>query len=260
MSRSPHADVWTLRPLTRTRRSDGAVYRREATVDAQIGALCRRSDRARRAELTRDSAHGDADRLQEETLVYGLREYAARGDMDTAWAIAETLTARVTRHIARQLAKWRLSPEDADDCTRDLFAALYDALFDTSEAAEFWEVRFWVCLDRRLWNLIEKRQGAADAVLSESGESADGDELESRLLRIADDGARPDVLLERQAALALLTDNERMAVYLKCIEGLPEESDDPERVTVAKLLGVTGRSVRNYLRRAEAKLIGWQQQ
>ena len=48
-------------------------------------------------------------------------------------------------------------------------------------------------------------------------------------------------------------------MYLCRVEGLPEESEDPERVTAAKILGVTGRSVRNYLRRAEAKLREWQQ-
>ena len=41
------------------------------------------------------------------------------------------------------------------------------------------------------------------------------------------------------------------------IEGLPEESEDPKRQTIAKILGVTGRSVRNYLRRAEQKLREW---
>jgi len=50
---------------------------------------------------------------------------------------------------------------------------------------------------------------------------------------------------------------ERQAVYLKYIEGLPEESDDPTRQTIAKILGVTGRSVRNYLRKAERKLQEW---
>ena len=121
-------------------------------------------------------------------------------------------------------------------------------------------MRFWVCLDRRLWNLIEKRQTRADSVQAESGESEDGEEREALFSRIADTAPGPETLMQHQGAVARLTDNERMAVYLKFIEGLPEESDDPERVTVSKLLGVTGRSVRNYLRRAEAKLREWEQQ
>ena len=138
---------------------------------------------------------------------------------------------------------------------------LSDALFDTESGGEFWEVRFWVCLDRRLWNLVEKRQGALDVQLREA-EAPSGIELgeaESLLARLTDPAPGPEALAERNSAMAILTETERLAVFLKYVEGLPEESDDPERVTAAKILGVTGRSVRNYLRRAEEKLIQWQQ-
>lgn len=189
--------------------------------------------------------------------MYALREFAARGDDEAAWEIAQILTERIGGHVARQIARWRLSSEDADDCVRDLFAVLFDALFDRSAAAEFWEVRFWVCVDRRLWNLVEKRQATADALTEDTDRNDEGDALESRLQRIADDAAGPEELAQRQAALAILTENERLAVYLKVVEGLVEESDDPDRMTIARMLGVSGRSVRNYLRRAETKLEEW---
>lgn len=253
----PSHAPWRPRALTRTRRDDGALYRREETVEREILSLCRLPDRQRRDELTRDH-HRVADRRwREETLVYALREYARCGDDEAAWQIAEILTERIGGHVARQIARWRLSPEDADDCVRDLYAVLFDALFDRSSSAEFWEVRFWVCVDRRLWNLVEKRQATTDAVADEFGETSEGDALESRLLRIADDSAGPEERAQRNAALALLADHERMAIYLKYVEGLVEESDDPERMTIARMLGVSGRSVRNYLRRAEAKLQEW---
>lgn len=246
---------WKILPLTRTKKETGERYQREADVEKQLQWLGTLSPRARQAALLADTPAGDPSRLREETLVVALRTYARCGDDALAWSLAELLLSRVSGHIARQLSKWRMPPEDADDVTRDLFSVLFDALFSRDESAQFWEVRFWVCLDRRLWNLCEKRQAQLDARQPESAETVEsGDEL---LLRIADLGPSPESLTEQRVAMESLSETERLAVYLKYIEGLPEESEDPTRVSVAKLLGVTGRSVRNYLRRAEKKLREW---
>ena len=249
---------WVYRKLTRTRKDDGSLYQRERRVEEEIVQLCGLSPRARKERLQKEAPAGAPARLREETRVYVLRECVARGDNDLAWQLAERLTERVSGHIARQLAKWRLPVEDANDVTRDLFALLFEALFSQEAAAEFWEVRFWVCLDRRLWNLVEKRQAVLDAKLAESDEAFLGEgEGEARLTRLADTTLGPETLLLYGDALSVLAENERLAVYLKYIEGLPEESEDPKRQTIAKILGVTGRSVRNYLRRAEQKLREW---
>jgi DNA-directed RNA polymerase specialized sigma24 family protein len=253
--------AWTvLRPLTR-KKKDGAPYVREAGTERQIRALLALSEPARRARLAlRDRSH--ADFVGEEALVYCLRTYQGAGETATAWRLAECLFERVTGHVRRHIERWRLGPDDADDCVRDLFAALLEAVFDDSPAGEFWEVRFWVCLDRRLWNLLEKRQAAAD--LTQTGEAgANNDEAgearENPLLRVADPKLGPAARAELGEALALLTENERLAVYLCRVEGWPEESDDPARPSAARVLGVTGRSVRNYLKRAENKLHAWEQ-
>jgi DNA-directed RNA polymerase specialized sigma24 family protein len=254
-----------VRALTRVRKDNGAAYVREKGVDAQIDALCALSERSRQQRLLQAGERGSTERLQEETLVYFLREYDRRGETEVAWRIAEGLAERVSGHVARKLARWRLTSEESDDCARDLFAALWEALFSHEAAAEFWEVRFWVCLDRRLWNLVEKRQAVRDNELrpgDASFEDADGDaavDEVSAFGRLVDSGPGPETLAEHKEALALLTENERLAVYLCQVEGLPEESEDPGRMTAAKILGVTGRSVRNYLRRVEAKLHEWSQ-
>ena len=252
------ADRWIYRPLTRTRKNEGSLYHRERHAEEEIHRLCELGQRARKELLLARHPAGSPNRLREETLVYALRECAARGDDETAWQLATLLTERVSGHIARQLAKWRLPQEDADDVTRDLFALLFDVLFSREAVGEFWEVRFWVCLDRRLWNLVERRQASLDAQLSESGEPAESEGGgESSLMRLVEGSPGPEALAEYAEALTTLAEHERLAVYLKYIEGLPEESDDPERPSVAKILGVTGRTVRNYLRRAEQKLREW---
>lgn len=251
---------WPLRPLTRTRRDTGAVYHREAEVDRQAREFSRLPERSRRLALTDSYIPNDPRRPREETLVYFLREYARRGDEETAWRIAEALIDRIAGHVQRKLARWRLPADQAEDCMQDLTAALCEAVFDCGPQAEFWEVRFWVCLDRRLWSLVEKRQATIDAEIRPGDEREDDDGPsggDGIFARLADESPGPEAMAERREALALLTENERLSVYLRFIEGLPEESEDPERESVARILGVTGRSVRNYLRRAEAKLMAW---
>lgn len=256
------SDAWPIRPLTRTRRDSGMPYHREREVEAQVRELSQCADRVRRERLLSEKlSWSDASRIREETLVYFAREYDRRGEAEVAWKIAEALIGRVAAHVQRKMARWRLGAEEADDCARDLFTALCEALFDKEPAAEFWEVRFWVCLDRRLWNLIEKRQAVIDNEMSpaDQAEAEDGEGDADRLFaRIADKNAGPETQAMMAEALALLAENERMALYLCYVEGLPEESDDPTKMSAAKMLGVTGRSVRNYLRRAKDKLTNWE--
>ena len=259
---------WTVRPLCRTRKSDGTPYVRESAVEAQIADLSDGLPRTRLRKLIEAGsgtvAWHDARRIREETLVYFVREYFRRGDEQAAGQLMEILIKRVSAHVDRKIGAWRLSSGEAEECAHDLFAQMMGFVLDLAPASEFWEVRFWLCLDRKLYNLLEIRQAVRDHEIrpsdrAEGGETADEDGTIGRLLgQMADDGASPEEAAERQELMALLTENERGAVYHCFVQGLPEESDDPEKLSAAKLLGVTGRSVRNYLSRAKDKIARWQ--
>jgi DNA-directed RNA polymerase specialized sigma24 family protein len=250
-----------LRPLTRTRKDDGTPYTREPAVEAQLRTLVRLGEAARRERLA-VADRNDSGFVREEALVYLLREHARRGEDAAAWDAVDLLAQRITGHVRRELGRWRLSPEDRDECTRDLFLALCEALFDTGPDGEFWEVRFWVCLDRRLWNLAQKRQQAVDKELRQADRGGnDGEERgdsDDPLARLADTDLGPERRAELGEALRLLTENERLATYLCIVEGWPEESEKPDQPSAARALGVTGRTIRNYLRSAKAKLRAWE--
>lgn len=264
---TPTAGTWSVRPLTRTRKSDNTRYTRESDVEKQIAELSALPPRLRLRRLDEmgsgeKMAWQDTRRLREETLVYFFRECVRRGEEQTAGKLGELLIDRVSAHVSRKIGAWRLSPDEADECVRDLFAQMFGHLYDLSETAEFWEVRFWLCLDRRLYNLLEIRQAVRDHEIRPGDQSSAGtgeDEesggaIERFLAQMTDRNASPEASAERHELLSLFTDTERKALYFCYVEGLPEESDDPEKVSAAKLLGVTGRSVRNYLSRAKEKI------
>jgi predicted transcriptional regulator len=55
-----------------------------------------------------------------------------------------------------------------------------------------------------------------------------------------------------------MEENVRTAYILKYAADMPEDSRRPDELrTIAKVLGVSGRTVRNYLRRAEQEIEEW---
>jgi len=248
------------RPLTRARVDSGKPYVREPTVTRQIAHFCALPDKERCRALLAPAATGDPHRPKEETLVYFVREYDRRGQKQAAWELLESLVSRLSGHIGRELAKWRLPQAEQEECAEALLLHLYERVVSHDASEEFWEVRFWVCLDRRLHALAEKLQRVRDREIRPADDFGDDDMGNARgsegvFASLADPTASPETLVLRKELLARLSGLERDAVFLKYIERMPEESGDTDRVTIATVLGVTGRTVRNYLRRAEKKLL-----
>jgi hypothetical protein len=257
---APGSVPWqSVRPLTRTRKDSGESYTREGSVIAQITRLCAMTDAARRKSLTATYDGKDPLRPKEETIVYFAREYDRRGEKKAAWELLETLTNRIPGHVGRELAKWRLPESEQNECIEAVTVEMYESVLSHEPGQEFWEVRFWVCLDRRIHAHAEKLQRVRDRELrpaDDFGTEEDGAHgAEGVFATLADPHASPEVIALRKDLQRRLSETEWQAVFLKYVEKMPEESGDADKVTIAKILGVTGRSVRNYLRRAEKKLL-----
>ncbi len=223
---------------------------REPRVEAQIRQLLQAS----RVEFWRRAVvrdHHSPDWIQEETLVSLLRIWERGGDTRTADRIAELLIDRTARKIARQIACWKLSPQHAEECLQDVQSSLIEAIYSGERSHEFWEVRFWVCLERRINNAVRRyRTVTVREVSLQPIEDEEGHQTERLEQFHAPTPLTPQDRVEMGEALALLTENERTAFVLYNGEQWSQQE-------IADHLQVSDRTVRNLLVRAHKRLEPW---
>lgn len=225
---------------------------REPEVETQITRLldCPSDSLWRQAQQSDHHADGW---IQEETLVYFLRQYQRRNDPDTAWKLAEILMERSSKFIRRQIACWKsLTQDNQDECIRDVTEQMILDLFNDGPNCEFWEIRFWLCLKRRILNRVQKyrrqREFEVPSVMTDNEDNAYEADRDRRFADTAT--LSPQMRAEINAALAILKENERTAFVLFYYEEWPQQE-------IARRLGVTDRTVRNLLMKAEERLKKW---
>jgi RNA polymerase sigma factor (sigma-70 family) len=234
-----------LRPLTSGKRT------REPAVVAQIESLrcCSRVEFRRRVEIRH---HTQPDFVSEEALVYFVRELHLTGRSAEAGDLIALLEERCRKRVARTLGAWtQLSATQRDDCYHDLISQMFLALISLETRDEFWEVRFWHCLDWKLSNVAQKYHTIAqnellpDNVRYEDGKTND---FMANIAAPARLTAEQTVLV--QEALRVLTQEQRTVFVLFHYEQWTQEE-------IAKHTKVTDRTVRNRLESAEKRLASW---
>jgi DNA-directed RNA polymerase specialized sigma24 family protein len=192
-----------------------------------------------------------ADReLRLETLVAVARSYLRAGLDTDANRVLESIAGRLAGRIHRHLQVWGVrNADDRDDLVQELLHMTFSCIRSQGRDQEFWECRFWVCFDRRSQSLLRDwRQSRPHGVSLDEIAENDPD-----ILRAPAPVSIADRAVAREA-LARLPEPLRTAFLLKHLAGYKEESRDASEPTIARSLGVTGRTVRNYLDRAAAIL------
>ena len=226
---------------------------REPQVEAQVQRLLHASPSAF-WQQARQADRKASGWVQEETLVCMLRIWqrsTQRADKENAWEIADLLLERSARFVHQHVTCWKLSPQHIEDCKRDVQVQMLQDLFNDSRGCEFWEVRFWLCLKRRLLNIVQKYRVLAEAEFAPAPVEDD----EGHTTDYFDRVAAPDPLpaperVEVREALRALPEQERRAFVLYHYEDWPQDE-------IAQTLGVTDRTVRNLLVRAQKRLEEW---
>jgi DNA-directed RNA polymerase specialized sigma24 family protein len=250
------------RPLTK-KDKQGVLYTRPAAVDRIIDALTGQDLGAivHRAEISNQDS---SQYLPSECLVYAIRDAGRRGDETAMKAVLPFLLHRCEAILRTKIRREEFS--DAEEMIDDVlgeFALLFAAdLTDHRYHLDFFECRFNAAFRTFYLRFIRReRARCEDLVEIPARDDPEDDRTDEEVLTAMSGeilrpwfGGRGRFSEEMIDAITRLSTNEQKAVMLRFYYGLPEESLDPAKPSVASLCGVTGKTVRNRLGRAMKKL------
>lgn len=247
-------------PLTK-RKQDGTLYTRPDNIEALLVQLAElpRDDLLARAAIRKRT---DPLYIPTECLLYFVR--ASRRDNSNAWfeRLYKVLQKRVLRTLPRTDGDGGPVALTSERIRNEVFDRFVELLASDHRQADdkldFYEVRFDMALKRLRVDAQEKAWNEANRRCSsdpdEEAQSApDNDESDSYGM---DDNIFSDPLFRDRvyAAIDCLPPEQSRTMHLLLL-GWPTHSSDPEVMSIAKSLGCTDRSVRNYRDRAMKTLI-----
>jgi hypothetical protein len=243
-----------VRPLTK-RTGSGDRYTRPPNIEAVIdAALALDWPALHQRTCVRDRR--SPDYLPSECLVHLIRK-AHRDHHDTMRdQLLAILLGRCEATLAATLPDGRVPNaayvrDEALGRLGELFAE--DGTGDHPDELDYFEVRFNAAFAALRTDLVREEV----RVLRRASPVPDDEAIARRPDAVLRSPATPEhglFLTQLCHAIQTLPPEERDAVILCHIMGYAEEADDPAKRTAATICGVTGRTIRNRLTRAAAKL------
>lgn len=251
-------DSVLIKPLTK-RTGQGDLYIRRPNAELQIEKILTLS---RPQILAMAGGKGrrrdEADYLLDETIVYLLREARLIDDRE----LIEALYLELDLRIRKLLAKFRTGNEaDFEDLGQRVAMAILEKIFDMeSDSADLAQVQFGLFVvseAKSVWkgNLVKLKR---DRELFESGrDSGDDGGNENSLENIAGTGvlSAESRLIIAEGLKKLLPTHQTVAAML--LDGFQIESKDKNEPTISGHLGVSSRTIRNWIREMRAALEGY---
>ncbi len=254
------------RPLTKTD-PDGVLYARPPSVEAQIDEAIQLSLADLRVRLL-VTDHNDPRYMRSECLVHLVREGRRSDDQLQMSAVLPVLLGRCEVNLLVKVPDGGMS--DAANLRQEILDELTE-LFVVDGSSDFPnELDFYECRFNKAFRALR-----IDAVRRDSRRrnhevylvdlmppeaTCQPDAYEDTFARVSENfrvlstqewGAFRGPFLK---AIEALPAEERAAVILVHVLGYKEESEDPEEETAATRCKCTGRTIRNRLTRAAAKL------
>lgn len=246
-----------VRSLTKLR-SDGTPYTRPAEVERQITRALTQDVKtlATRAALDRSSPN----HLSSECLVYLIREGRRTNNDSLMSALIPMLLQRCEACLLKRVSDRGFS--NAGDIRQSILDDLVDVFLHPTreDQLDFYECRFNRAFQALRVDAIRRRRRPREVPASQCGpataQAGEPDGYPGILGTLA---SKPDTFgVEERAELLrlveeLLDADERQALALRHM-GYPVESENPGTTTIATLCGVSGRTIRTRLAKAEAKI------
>jgi hypothetical protein len=199
--------------------------------------------------------------VKPEVIVYLIRYSLKKGEDALVNHLSTALIGRLTRIIAGKVAV--LSGHLQDECQSDIIVSVFQEIVDlSSNKADFAQVSFGPWLNKRMFDSIRKywkkhiQYQVTDSLTNDDDTGTNGAAVDDYDFRPNDLNPIQYKLFIKEA-LGLLNDNEQMAFILRHLWEWEIENVDPRIPTISRRLGVSPRTVRNWLNNADEKMQAW---
>ena len=252
-----------VRPLTK-RTKKGGLYVRPQAVETAIRAALREdwTTLRRRLEITdiRSPEH-----LSSECLVHLSRDACRKGDDRRMNAILPVLLGRCEAILKTKIPDSEPGASEMQEEVLDRFTEVLarGCIGERADELDFYECRFNRAFHALRVDVVKHKRRRLRRTV-EIPRGGDGDEpllSEEEGLALLSEAGRTPATQEQSAllndvkeAIEALPSDERDAFVLCRVYGYKVESTDPNEITAAVRCECTGRTIRNRLSRAEAKL------
>jgi len=255
-----------LEPLTRRNRA-GELYTRLPAVETQIRAALGLDPAALYARA-RISDRTGVDYLQEECLAYLVRDAFRRGEHERFSTLTSILLRRCVPWLRAGLFELGVQEQDLDELSQKLVSKMITDLTSDDGRGDFFQVRFWVPLKKERWSLADQYKGAVRRArrhvslsdpVGDKGDADDGSAIvRADVIPSRDDVARSaEARIDMAKALASIHDPRHRQAWVMYNNGWQIDAKDPAEPTISKRFGVTEKTVRLWLRQAQAELKSW---
>ena len=258
------------RPLNK-KLDEGGFYSRRPEIEAGIDeALTQSAETVLRRAAIRNVR--DPDYMPMECLLHLMREARLGKDKAMEGKLYVHFMSRCEARLKRAIPDG--SRTDAADL-RDEVMFKFNVMFarvgtnEDATALDYYEVSFNQAFQFLWWKQVRK-DNARKKILVDIGQEKDEDgrplDEENTLAKLSEAARSPAqqenyvYLGEVGKFLATLSPADRETVRLVLIEGYTIESDDPEEVTAAKILGVGRRAINKRLAKVAVALKKFQQE
>jgi hypothetical protein len=254
-----------VQPLTKRHLKTGELYTRRPEVEGEIESIFRLSAEIRLARAKNNDLKAP-ESMSDEALLHLVRDAHRRGADDDRDALIRPLFLRCQSRLKSAIpdplfanANVLRDESLAEFC--DLLLA--DGQGEIPDRLDYYEVNFAAAF-KKLRSAVRRAQDREfqrntqlpEDAATDADEPARSDDVTRRAEELTKAAALQESTLNAQdleRALKVLSPNERDAIVLKAM-GYRIDSIKPKEVTIAHKLGVTRRTIQNWLASAETKL------
>lgn len=247
------------RPLTK-RNSNGELYTRPPDIEKSI-SIAITQDLKTLTHRIKCLDKNSPEYIPTEALVHLIRNAVHARNQDSIGSLLPALLKRCEKLLQHKISG---NYSNADFIREEILSEL-SLLFakdqaERCEKLDYFEVRFNNAFKAlrisflRKFKTTQKEQATEMADFIESPEDGAKPSLIQKFLTVPPNQENNVFRSELNDAIKLLPENEQKVIVLHHCFELKIESDDPNEMTVATHCGVTGKTVRNRLRAAEARL------